>query len=341
VEARGGQRIAGEGDLAERFRRAMERRRPLLERADTTAFRMVNAEGDGVPGVTVDWLDGVAVASLYRPFSEEEELAIAGAAVRAFSARGVYLKRRPREARVAATARREALAPETPAAGEAIPEHEVREGGLRFRVRPAQGLAVGLYLDIRDTRAWVREQARGRAVLNCFAYTCAFSVAARAGGAASAINVDLSRRALDWGEENARLNGLPVDRRDFLSGDVFEWLPRLRKRGQRFDLVVLDPPSFSTTRGRVFAAGRDYAGLCAAAAPVVSGGGLLVACCNLEKLAEDRFQRMVEDGLRRAGRSGRLVKKLGPSAIDFPTSGGRHAGTWLKVLAFELSSPRS
>lgn len=341
MEARPGQHVALPADLEERFRRARERRGPLLEDEGTTAFRMVNAEGDGVPGIAVDWLDGVAVVSLYQPFTEEEERAVAAAAAGALCARSVYLKRRPKEARVAATTRREALAPEAPAAGEAVPELEVKEAGLCFRVRPAQGLAVGLYLDIRDTRAWVRAQARGRSVLNCFAYTCAFSVAARAGGATSAINVDLSRRALDWGEENARLNGQPVDRRDFLSGDVFDWLPRLRKRGQRFDLVVLDPPSFATGRRQVFAAGRDYPKLCAVAARVVSAGGLLVACCNLEKLAEDRFQRMVEEGLHRAERPGTLVKRLGPSPLDFPASGGRQAGTWLKVLAFELSSPRA
>ena len=321
--------------LVPRIREARARRAPLLDSRHTTAFRMVNGEADGVPGATVDWFDGVAVLSLYRSLPEESERALVEACAEALSARAVYLKRRPRDGR-AAGRDRELLAPEAPASGEPLPEHEAMEGGLRFRIRPAQGLGVGLYLDMREARAWVQAHSRGLRVLNCFAYTCAFSAMARAGGARGALNVDLSRKALDWGAENARLNGQPVDGRDFLAGDVFEWLPRLRRKEEKFELVVLDPPSFATSKRQVFAAGRDYPKLVSLASRVLAPGGVLVACCNLEKLPEDRFARMVEGGLESAGRSGRTVARFGPSPVDFPAAGGKAPGTWLKVLVLDV-----
>ena len=317
--------------LVARVKKARERRAPLWEGApgQTTAFRVVNGEADGVPGATVDWFDGVAVLSLYEPLDEG---ALVDACVQGLGARSVYVKHRPKDGRSAAR-EKEKLAPEAPAAGEAAPEHEATEGGLRFRIRPAQGMGVGLYLDMRETRAWVKVNAGGRRVLNCFAYTCAFSVMAKAGGARSALNVDLSKRSLEWGAENARLNGQPVDGRDFLSGDVFEWLPRLRKQERQFDLVVLDPPSFATSKKQVFAAGRDYPKLVSLASRVLAPGGLLVACCNLEKLSEERFARMVEEGL---GRPHRVAARLGPSPVDFPAVGGKAPGTWLKVLILDV-----
>ncbi len=321
--------------LSALVREARARRAPLLESGHTTAFRMLNGEADGVPGATVDWYDGVAVLSLYQALGEDAERALVEAVAEALSARAVYLKRRPRDGRSAARDLGH-LAPEVPAFGEPLPEHEAKEGGLRFRIRPAQGMGVGLYLDMRETRAWVKANAEGRQVLNCFAYTCAFSVMARAGGARGALNVDLSRRALDWGAENARLNELPVDERDFLSGDVFEWLPRLRKKERAFELVVLDPPSFATSKRQVFAAGRDYPKLVSLASRVLAPGGLLVACCNLEKLPEGRFTRLVEGGLEAAGRSSRVVARFGPSPLDFPSGGGTAPGTWLKVLVLDV-----
>jgi 23S rRNA (cytosine1962-C5)-methyltransferase len=318
--------------LAERFRRASARRAPLREDPGTTAFRLVNGEGDGAPDVTVDWFDGVAVLSAYdepAPGEERERLA---AAAEAFSPRAVYLKRRPREARVEATTRKAHVAPDAPAWGSEVPELDVLENGLRFRIRPGQGLSVGLYLDMRDTRALVRSAAQGRTVLNCFAYTCGFGVAAVAGGAERAVNVDLSRRVLDWGEQNARLNGQSPRREDHLSGDVFEWLRRFAKKGQRFDMVILDPPSFATSRGTRFSAAKDYPRLVAAAAPVLGDRALLVACCNLADLEPRRFEGQVRAGL---GRPARVVARLGASELDFPRAPERLPA--LKVLVLEAS----
>lgn len=320
---------------AELLRRAFDRRSTLLADGRTNAFRVVNSRGDGLPDVTVDWFDEVAVLSLYRSVQREEEQALAHALVTAVGARAVYLKRRPREARTAARRSREELAPDRPLAGEHVAECVVKESGLSFRILPGDGLAVGLYLDMRDTREWLRARVGGKSVLNCFAYTCAFGVYARAGGARRVVNVDLSRRALDWGEENVRLNGGEPERRDHIAGDVFDWLRRFGKKQERFDVVILDPPSFSTSEGRAFSAKRDYSKLVESASCVVASQGMLIACCNLEDLRADAFEGQLRRGLERAGRRGRVVEKIGPSPIDFPEHPGEPAALKVRVLLLD------
>jgi 23S rRNA (cytosine1962-C5)-methyltransferase len=318
--------------LTERLREARARRGALLSDPRTTAFRWVNGAPDGVPDVTVDAFAGLPVISLYRDFSPDEEQALLDAAWEAWAPPSLYLKRRPREARVLANVARDVVAPEAPARGEPVESLEALENGLRFRIRPAQGLSVGLYLDMRETRAWLLEQVRGLSVLNLFSYTCAFGVVATAGGAKRVLNIDSSRRVLDWGEENARLNGQPVDRYDYVAGDVFDWLGRLAKKGERFDVVISDPPSFSTTRSTRFSAARDYPLLAEAAARVVAPGGRLVACCNLAPLTPRRFEALVMEGAARAGRTARPETGLGPSAVDFPSSPEAPAGLKVQVL---------
>jgi 23S rRNA (cytosine1962-C5)-methyltransferase len=318
--------------VEELLRRASERRGPLWEEPRTTAYRLVNGEPDGMPDVTVDLFERVHVMSLYRDFSPAQEQALLDAAEAAWAPRSLYLKRRPREARHLANVAKEQLAPEVAARGESVESLVALENGLRFLIRPGQGLSVGLYLDMRDTRAWLAGEVRGLTVLNLFSYTCGFGVAATAGGAKRVLNVDASRRVLDWGEENARLNGQPVDRYDYVAGDVFDWLGRLARKGERFDVVVVDPPSFATTRTSRFSAAKDYASLAEACARVVVPGGRLVACSNLATLAPRRFETMVAEGVARAGRQGRGVQELGPSPVDFPESPEHPAALKARVL---------
>lgn len=313
--------------------RAKERRRPLYERADLTCFRVVNAHGDGIPDVSVDYFDRLLVLSTYRGFSEEEEGALADACMEVFDGRSLYLKRRPKEARNVANVARAEVSPSLPLRGEAIDHLEVLENGLRFDIRPAAGLSVGLFLDMRDIREWLRNEVKDRTVLNLFAYTCGFSVAARAGGAGRAVNVDVSRRVLDWGEDNHRLNGFAVERRDFIAGDSFDWLARFQKKGEQFDAVVLDPPSFATTEKSRFTASKDYPKLVQAALGVLPAGGLLLACCNLSALTPREFAEWVTRGFSLAGRRPGKRTELRASAHDFPPHESSPHG--LTVLAVQ------
>jgi 23S rRNA (cytosine1962-C5)-methyltransferase len=156
-------------------------------------------------------------------------------------------------------------------------------------------------------------------------------VYAHAGGALRAVNVDLSRRVLEQGEENLRLNGGTPERHDHIAGDVFDWLGRFAKKGERFDIIVLDPPGFSSTNKGTFSAKRDYPKLVEKAAQALSPGGTLMACCNVADLDFQRFESLVHKGLALGGRSGKVIERLRPSAVDYPAH--PEAPTDLKVVA--------
>jgi 23S rRNA (cytosine1962-C5)-methyltransferase len=170
----------------------------------------------------------------------------------------------------------------------------VQENGRQYRIDFQAGYSQGLFLDQRDNRQAVAQRcAPGGTVLNCFAYTCAFSVAAAAAGAPT-VSIDLSRRSLDWGRENFSLNGMDAQQHEFLAGDVFDWLRRFVKQGRRFTGIVLDPPTFSRNRdGKVFRVERDFGRLVELAAPLLGPSGWMLCTTNQRSLGEADFQRMI------------------------------------------------
>ena len=184
--------------------------------------------------------------------------------------------------------------------GEPFP---VRENGLRFLVDFSAGYSQGLFLDQRLNRAETARRAEsGGTLLNCFAYTCGFSVAAAAAGAEST-SVDLSNRWLEWGRQNFQANGIDDGLHSFCKGDTFEWLRRFARKGRHFDGVILDPPTFSRNRkGKVFRVEKDYGSLVSLAARVVAPGGWMLCCTNCRVLEEAGFARQLESGIRESGR---------------------------------------
>ena len=146
------------------------------------------------------------------------------------------------------------------------------------------------------------------------------------------MDVDLSRRSLAWAEENARLNGQSPPAADRIAGDVLDWARRFAKRGERFDAVVLDPPGFARGKAGTFSASRDWPGLVAQAAPLVAPGGWLLAACNVAGLPARRFEAVLADGVRRAGRTAEEVARPGASPVDFPPSPGEEPPLKVRVL---------
>lgn len=324
--------MRGAERLRAQLRRAAERRSPLVATGRTTAYRLVHGRADGFEGATVDVFGDVLVLALY---DDDEFASLVDALVAECTPRAVYVKRRPRAASRLAPEELRARAPTAPVHGTAVETVDVLEEGLTFRIHPAEGLAVGLYLDMRDTRAYVRAHAQGTTLLNCFAYTGGFAVAARAGGATSAVNVDVSKRALAWAEENAGLNAQAPLSTEALRGDAFSWLRRLAKGGRTFSTVVLDPPAFARGPSGPFSVARDTPALVAQAAAVVAKDGLLLACCNQQSLTAERFLSLVQKGLAAAGRPGRTVAHLGASPVDFPLAEGEPAGLKVEVLRLD------
>jgi 23S rRNA (cytosine1962-C5)-methyltransferase len=154
-----------------------------------------------------------------------------------------------------------------------------------------------------------------------FAYTCGFTVAAAAGGARSTVSVDASKTALAWGLENLAENGVVSTAHSFVDADVFAWLKLAAKRGERFDLVVLDPPSYATTKTSRFSAADDYADLAARVLSLLAPGGRLLACTNHRGISVRQFRKRIHEAGRLAGREMTQVKDL-PFPTDFPPSIG-------------------
>ena len=309
--------------LGEQLTRAVERRHAAGLPSDaTTAYRLVHGAADGLEGLTVDVYERHLVASVYTEDDGAREAAWI-AALGALGYEGVYLKRRPRQANQLDAAQRRERAPERAVVGlDAPAAFAVREHGLSLEVRLGDGLSTGVFLDQRDNRARLAAEARGRSVLNLFAYTCAFGAAAARGGACRTVNIDVAKGVLERGRRNYALNGLSCDGHAFLARDVLDALPRMAKKAERFDLVVLDPPSYASTRTGRFSVERDYATLVTLAVSLVADGGTLLACTNHHKLDEQVLVGVIEAGVRSAGRRVRALD-LVPPPVDHPQTPGR------------------
>jgi 23S rRNA (cytosine1962-C5)-methyltransferase len=188
-------------------------------------------------------------------------------------------------------------------------------------VRLGDGLSTGLFLDQRGNRRRVRELSGDARVANLFAYTCAFTVAAALGGARRTVSVDASAAALERGRANLAHAGVPAGDHAFMADDAFSWLARAIRRGDRFDLVVLDPPSYSSTKRGRFVADTDYVEVAAQALALLAPGGRLLACTNHRGISPGRFRRILFDAGRAAKYELSQVKDL-PSAPDYPVPAG-------------------
>jgi 23S rRNA (cytosine1962-C5)-methyltransferase len=295
-----------------------------------SAFRLLHEDADGVPSFGVDVYGSRLVVRVRDEVEAEDEAAFLAGLAR-LGARAAYIKRHPKQANELANEAVERIAPVQPVLGdEAPPELIVHEHGVPFEVRLHDGLRTGLFLDQRDNRKRVAELAKGQRVLNLFAYTGSFSVSALAGGAQSVTTVDVSRAALAWAERNVARIGASA-RHTVLAEDAFVALSQLAARGERFDLVIVDPPSYSTSKRGRFRVTKDYVSLCRAALRVLEAGGVLLACVNhhgLSQLALRRFVREAADAERVQLDSIRDA----PCPVDFP-SGGRGESPTKSVFA--------
>ena len=277
----------------EDFLRALRRRDPLRADGQTDALRLLDGAGDGAAfdGLYLDDFAGRWLVQTSRPGQVPPEWLRALAGAGPDAPRAIYWKR--------LDSRGEHQQPPAHWAGGSVSEpFVVRENGLRYRIDFQGGYSQGLFLDQRDNRAEVRRSVRvGDTLLNCFAYTCAFSVAAAAAEAGT-VSVDLSRRSLDGGKENFRLNDLGNPAHEFHAMDAFDFLRRAGRRERKFRGVVLDPPTFSRDRkGRVFRVEDDFGKLVRLAAPLLEPGGFLLCSTNAHGLTAHGFRRTVQNAL--------------------------------------------
>jgi 23S rRNA (cytosine1962-C5)-methyltransferase len=340
-----GEGVYDDGPAFERaLRRALERRWALGRSEggprSTTAFRLLNEDGDATPRLAVDVYGAWLVAQIH---GGEGLLADSKRRDRVLDALGglgfdgVYLKMRPKQANTLVETRREDVAPRLPVRGVPAPDElEIEEEGCPMLVRLGDGLSTGLFLDQRDNRRRLKAMAGDQSVANLFAYTCGFSLVAALGGARRTTSVDASVAALERGRaafEHAHV--MDETAHSFVAVDAFSWLERAERRKEVFDIVVLDPPSYSALkRGARFVADKDYVHLAAAALRIAAPRGRLLACTNHRGISRSRFRKVLFDAARAADRRVAQIKDL-PAPPDFPEGSARepHTKSALVTLA--------
>lgn len=290
----------------------------------TEAWRVINGEGDQLPGVVVDRYGPVAVLRLYAACWEPHLDLLVAAIARLDGVQTVL--RRYGVRRVDGREGCERLS--GPSQSEPL---VVRESGLRFLVRPSEGQKTGLFLDQREHRRWVRERAAGRDVLDLFAYAGGFSVYAAAGGARRVTAVDASAPALEDARENLRLNGIDPALHAFEAADAFLWSPP-----GPVGLLICDPPSLTHGQRSDAAARNAYRDLAARCGPWVAQGGLLATASCTARLSFDRWEQALREGLRRAGRWTCLWRAAEPP--DHPTALEHPEGRYLKFAVLRRLS---
>jgi 23S rRNA (cytosine1962-C5)-methyltransferase len=330
-------REAGEAVDADFWRRRVQRalalRRELVR--DTTAYRMVHGESDGLPGVVADRYDRFAVLKLYSAGLVPHRGAIVEALREAGEdLAGVFGRDEvPRDDDDSAAPQGRVLWGAEPPERIAYDEH-----GMTLLVDVRRGQKTGTFLDQRENRRLVRALAAGRGdALNLFSYTGGFSVAAALGGARHVVSVDVDRDAIALARENFRANGLDPADHAFAADDAFDLLARYKREGRRFDLVVCDPPAFAKSQKAVDAAVAGYASLNRAALAVLAPGGVLVTASCSARVSAEAFFDAVKEAAFKARVDLQLVEER-RQPPDHPVSPQFREGRYLKCLVYRRAA---
>lgn len=293
------------------------------------AYRLLNAGGDDARGFLVDVYAGYLVVHVLDESALPGAGALEKSLAQALEPIGIIRKLRYQ------TTERGRVCDEVVLGREPPRPLQVLHGGMSLEVDLLDGFHTGLFTDMRDEHLRMRQLAAGRRVLNTFAYTGVFSVAAALGGAAQVTTVDVVAKVLDRAKRNFQCSGLDPASHHFARMEVLEYLALAKRRQWEFDAVVLDPPTFATFKGGRWSAKTDYPHLLDAAVKVVAPGGLLWAAANTESTPADRLERQIAAALRTARRSAKLLA-VGGLPVDYPTPADEPQARYLKVYVLSL-----
>ena len=311
---------------ADFWRRRIERAVALRKRVvppETDAYRLVNAEGDGMPGLVVDRYGAYLVMTIGTAGIERWREILIGLLLELLAPAGIYERSEGRSRKIEGLSDRIGSA-----AGEVPASAEIMENGLRFEVNLLTGQKTGFFLDQRGNREVVGALSTGAAVLNCFSYTGAFSVYAARGGASRVVSVEASEAANAMAAGNLDRNGYSPGQHPVVTADVFEYL---RETEETFDLIILDPPAFAKSRKDVDRSAKGYKEINLQAVKLLAEGGLLATFSCSNPIDPELFQRIVQGAVRDAGKTAQLLCPLG-AGPDHPVNLAHPEGRYLKGL---------
>ncbi|MGZ3625056.1 MAG: class I SAM-dependent rRNA methyltransferase [Ktedonobacteraceae bacterium] len=317
-----------DGDfLRQRIRSAADLRK-VFDLDKTNAYRLINSEGDGLPGLIVDRFAEILVAQIHTAGMERMRTQIIDALLAETDTRGILLRNDSQ------SRRREELALEEPrVATGAVPlQVTVRENNVLFYVDPWQGQKTGFFLDQRDKRESLCKYTRAKRVLNCFSYSGSFSVyAALTSEKTQVTNVDISTPAIEAARENFILNGLDPNHHLFLAADVFDYLEQARETGELFDVVVLDPPAFAKTQSARNQALKAYRRLNTLGMQVLRPGGILLTCSCSGVIGMDDVLGALSQSAQRLHRTVQLLETY-THGVDHPINLAMPETSYLKAV---------
>ena len=290
---------------------------------------MFNGEGDGIGGLTIDYFDGFYMVSWYSEGIYSLKHHVYSVMDKIVDYKGVYEKKR------------------FDTKGEYIEQDDfvkgeqgdfpiiVKENGMNFAVNLNDGAMTGIFLDQRDVRQAIRDKySEGKNVLNTFSYTGAFSVAAALGGAMKTTSVDLAKRSLAKTIEQFSVNGIDYEQQDIKVMDVFDYFRYAKRHELKFDLVMLDPPSFARSKKYTFSTAKDYPALLKDAIAITEKNGVIVASTNNSSFGMKKFKTFIEEAFSDAGSKFKILEESSLPR-DFRTNRDFPEFNYLKVVIFQ------
>ncbi|NQT24954.1 class I SAM-dependent rRNA methyltransferase [candidate division KSB1 bacterium] len=296
--------------------------------SDTNAFRLINAEGDGMPGLIVDQYHDSLAISFQTAGMESFRDMILDILIEVVSPSAIYERSDSRSRRREGLQDRSGWLKEP----QSIDPLIILENGLKFEVDIVSGQKTGFFLDQRPNRQICREVSQGLRVLNCFSYTGGFSIYGAAGGANQVVSLESSKTANETAVRNLESNGFSSNIHPVITGDVFDYL---KNAEETFDLIILDPPAFAKSHRDVQRASRGYNEINRQAMLRLQSGGLLMTFSCSNPLSDEMFHKIILNAAADAGKSVQLLQPLGPGP-DHPVLLAHSEGHYLKGLLLRI-----
>lgn len=313
-----------------KIRNAIEKRRKFYFSKDTTAFRVLNGEGDGLGGITIDYFDGYYLINWYSKGIYAFKDLILKSLTTLVPYKGIYQKKRFNTGG-------KYVEESSFVIGRKAPDPLViKENNINYAIHLDEGAMVGIFLDQKYVRKTLRDGCcTDKTVLNTFSYTGAFSMAAAVGGASKTTSVDLASRSLNKTIENFELNNIDYNKHDIIVTDVFEYFKDAKKENIKFDVVILDPPSFATSSKNTFSASSNYTSLLKNTIEITNDNGLIVASTNCSSFDMKKFKSFIDKAFLESNKNYEIIDEYSLPE-DFQVIDEFPAGNYLKVVFIKL-----